>query len=383
MSIDNMTELDNIQISKDLMKNTPLMRQVIDNMDYMVRVMDADHKVIYMNKKMRRKFSHIMGHICYDLFNKTEKCEHCVTSEAKETGMPDAKDVLLDGRYYKVMSSPVCLKDGANYSIEILHDITNQKQIEDELLKHYEKLKRDIEFAKHLQVSVLPKDGDYWDMIRLNSGYMPSEDLGGDFFDVVQIDEDKALLYIADVSGHGVRSSLITIFLRQLIRTRTFEKEADLSGLLNLLIKNYKDLGIEDEQFISVLFCTYDKGKKELTFLNAGHNCLPIIIAKSGEIKEVPVKGTPVCTLVKESDHQPVTISIETGDRLLLYTDGITEAFNKSIKEPFGTEGISKVIKANFNLDGETLVDRILEESKAFSGVSPIDDMATLLVEFL
>lgn len=250
-----------------LINNTSLMYEVIDKMDYMVRVMDGEHKVIYMNSKMREVFGHTMGHICYDLLGKTEKCDFCVTSETKETGQPKTKDIAIGNKYFRVMSSPVSVDNGENYSIEILHDITEQKETENELIKHYEKLKSDIDFAKHIQNSVLPLDGEYWDAMDLHSSYLPSEDMGGDLFDIIKVDENRVLLYIADVSGHGIRSSLLTIFLRQLIRGRTYENGINLIKLLKELIKSYGDLGIDREHFISVLFCCYDKKSKEIIFL--------------------------------------------------------------------------------------------------------------------
>lgn len=370
-------------VKMPLRENTSLMREVIDKMDYMVRVMDAEHKVIYMNQKMRQEFGHTMGHICYDLLGRSEKCVHCVTSGSKETGEPDTKDVPIGDKYYKIMSSPVSIDDGQNYSIEILNDITDQKKTEDELLKHYEKLKGDIEFAKHIQNRALPMDGDYWNMLRINSVYLPSEDLGGDFFDIIKIDENKTLLYIADVSGHGVRSSLITIFLRELIRGRVLGAEVDLNELLTHLLKGYNDLGIGEEQYLSVIFCSYDKINKEITMLNAGHNCLPLVIAKSGEIKEIVVRGMPVCNLIRESNHEQVKIGIETGDRVLLYTDGITEAYNMDSKKPFGSEGISAIINKNLKLSGKELLNKVIEGVIEHSSVSPIDDMAILVAEII
>ncbi|MBR0597698.1 PP2C family protein-serine/threonine phosphatase [Sinanaerobacter chloroacetimidivorans] len=363
-------------------ENTTLMREIIEKMDYMARVMDAEHKVIYMNEKMRTLFSHTLGHICYNLLGKSEKCDHCVTSGSKETGKTDTKDVLIGDRYYEVMSSPVSINGGENYSIELLHDITDQKKIQDELLKQYEKLKLDLEFAKQIQYSTLPIDGDYWDSIKINAIYQPSEDLGGDLFDIVKIDKEKTLLYIADVSGHGVKSSLLTIFLRQLIRGRTYESTVDLKEILDTLIKSYNDLKINEEQYLSVLFCCYDKTKKELVLLNAGHNCLPMIVTKNGHMKEVIVRGMPICNLIQNPNHEEVVIKVESGDRILLFTDGITEAYNdRGI--PFGSEGITRIVKENLQLDGKALAKKIVEGVNDYTGTLPIDDVAVIVAEIL
>lgn len=364
--------------------NASLMRELIEKMGYMARVMDADRRVIYINEKMRKEFGDILGQHCYKLFGMTEKCDHCVTSECQEKGEADKKDVLIGERYYNVMSSPVNTKQGEQYSIELLHEVTEQKKIETELLNHYQKLKEDMEFAKRIQRNTLPVNGEYGDALRIDSCYLPSEDLGGDIFDVVKIDENKMLLYIADVSGHGVKSSLLTIFLRQLIRGRTYESSnIGLHGLLDIILKSYNDLGSHEEQYLSVLFCCYDKVKKELSFLNAGHNCLPVVISKKGYMTEVVVRGMPVCNLIDQPNHQIVSIKANKGDRVLLLTDGITEAYNRKKGLPFGSAGVAEVIRAHGQLPGSELTKKIVAAVEAYTDESLIDDAAVVMAEIL
>lgn len=361
--------------------NTELMHEVIEKMEYMVRIMDADHRVVYMNKKMRKLYGHTMGHYCYELLNNGERCAHCITIGAKYTGQPDSKDVKLGDQYYRIMSSPVNIGDNRCFSIEFFHDVTEEKRMEDELLKHYEKLKEDIEFAKHIQCQALPSDGVYWDAFKTNSLYVQSEDLGGDLFDIVKIDDEKSLIYISDVSGHGIKSSLLTIFLRQVIRgTKTSHN--DVNSILDELLKNYNDLNVGDEQYLTILAGVYDHRLKTITFANGGHNCYPILI-KGNEVQEIKVNGIPICSLMSEAAYETVTVPLEKGDRLVLYTDGISEAYNKLRHQEFGSEGILNVIRQNITSDGNVLAEKVVEEAKEFSEASLNDDMAILVVEFL
>ena len=362
-------------------ENPTLMREVIEKMDYMVRVMDVDHKVVYMNKKMREEFGHTLGHICYQLLGRADKCEHCVTRETKATGKPVMKDIPIGDKCYSVFSSPVDTDDGENYSIELMHDITEQKKTENELMRHYEKLKADIEFAKHIQERALPIDGMRWNTMEINSIYHPSEDLGGDLFDVIKMNSAESLMYIADVSGHGITSSLLTIFLRQVVRGRVGEN-VDLNEIIELLIKSYKELGADNEQYLTVLFCLYNKDKQEVTFLNAGHNCLPIVINNLGEVQEVEVKGIPVCNLIEHPKYKMATIQVEHGDRIILYTDGITEAFNKENK-PFETERMLDLIKNNLDLEGKALVKKVVSEVEAYTKKPIADDMAIIIAKLI
>ncbi|HML35839.1 MAG TPA: SpoIIE family protein phosphatase [Bacillota bacterium] len=376
-----------------LYNNAPLMRELIEEMDYMIRIMDEDHNVIYMNKKMSEVFGHTLGHICYSLLGREEKCEHCVTEETKETGKKDTKHVPIGDRYYDLISSPpVSTVNGKNYSIELLHDITDEKKTEDELLKHYEKLKADIEFAKHIQERALPIDGVCWDTIEINSDYLPSEDLGGDLFDVIKMNDSESLIYIADVSGHGITSSLLTIFLRQVVRGRIGETKVDLKEILELLQKSYNELGVDKEQYLTILFCLYNKEKREATFLNAGHNCMPVLIKNTGEVREIKVKGMPVCSLMKVTPREEATVSVESGDRIILYTDGIMEACSGELAprdsrqnglDEFDMKSVLKIIEENKHLGGKALAEKVVEEAEACVGRPVPDDMAILVTKLI
>ena len=105
-----------------------LMKELIEKMDSMVRVMDEDHKVIYMNKKMREEFGHTLGQICYSLLGKEEKCEHCVTHETSLTGEPDTKNVPIKGRYYNIISSPALTEMIRNTPLRCFMTLQNRKK---------------------------------------------------------------------------------------------------------------------------------------------------------------------------------------------------------------------------------------------------------------
>ncbi|MDD2190856.1 MAG: PP2C family protein-serine/threonine phosphatase [Eubacteriales bacterium] len=363
-------------------KDPILMREIIEAMDYMVRVMDVNHKVIYMNKRMKEEFGETMGHACYFLLGKNEQCAHCITKETEKTGTTQTKDVLINDKIFNVISSPVSTESGYNYSIEMIHDITEQKKMEGELLKHYAKLKADIDFAKHIQNRALPLDGTYWDSIEINSIYRPSEDLGGDLYDIIDINPSESLLYIADVSGHGITSSLRTIFLRQMMRLQAGEGKADLNEIVAMMHKNYQEMIADREEYLTILLCLYNKENKEVSFLNAGHNCLPVLIKSNGDIQEIPVSGMPICCLMEKVEHKQVKVAVKTGDRIILYTDGITEARNKE-NEYFETNRFLETIKNNISLDGKELANTIINEVESFSDKRVLDDMAIVIAKII
>ena len=359
-----------------------LMYDVIEKMDSMVRLLDNNNNIIYMNQKMRKVFGEGVGKKCYEMLCKDGICEKCISMDCLKSGKSKIKNEVVGEKKYRVIASPVRMTQRENYSLEIFQDITEQSRIEAENLKHYNKLREDLKFARQVQSRALPVDDVYWDSLSVASYYYPSEDLGGDIFDVVKINETNSLFYIADVSGHGIRSSLLTIFLRQIIRGLKAEA-GNLHLLLDEILENYNELNVKNEQYISILAGVYDKEKKEITFINAGHNCLPILLKKDGKINKIRVTGMPICSLLKQSNHETVKISVEREDRILLYTDGITEAYNDKIKQSFNYEGLEYILNEYKNESGPDLVKNIINKVIQFVGRQPQDDMAVLMAEIL
>lgn len=366
-------------------QNRELMYEVIENMHSMVRVINGQHQIVYMNRKMREEFGNRTGDKCFSMVEKDAACENCVSCESINNRSTESKDVRVGDKHYRILASPAKLSEGTSYSIEIFHDITEQKNLQAQSSRHYEKLLGDLDFAKQIQRKTIPEDGTYWTSVKLDSCYLPSEDLSGDLFDIIRLDDDKCLFYIADVSGHGVRSSLLTMFLRQVIRGMK-AGAADLTTLVEEMLKSYQDLNLDSEQYISVLCGLYNRNTRGLSLVNAGHNCLPLVIEASNggrEIKEISVNGMPICRLLTRSNHEVKTIQMEKGDRILLYTDGVTEARNPQTGERFGIDGLYKIIGENSNKNGKQLADSIIQEARQFAGSSPLDDMAAVVIEIL
>ncbi len=379
------SQADSQHTRSTLKENTDLMYDVIEKMDSMVRVMDEQDNIVYMNRRMREEFGDLTGCRCYELLRRDCKCFNCVALGCQQTGQTETKDVEFKDKTYRIFASPVNRNGSAGearYSIEIFYDITEQKKLEEENEAHYRKLKEDIHFAKQVQTRVLPKDGIYWNSIKLASAYEPSEDLSGDLFDVVKIDEQKSLIYIADVSGHGIRSSLLTIFLRQVIRGMK-EAAGDLTAVMDQLIGDYNGLHIGNEQYFTILCALYDKKEETVTLINGGHNCLPILVKENGEPEEILVKGLPVCGLLSRSNHQEVKVHAGKGDRLILYTDGIVEAGSPEGKEPFGLKRLLELIRREKGRDGKELAWDMIHEACSFANKKTADDMAAVVVTFL
>jgi sigma-B regulation protein RsbU (phosphoserine phosphatase) len=358
--------------------------ELLDNMQYLVRIVDLNQNVVYMNRYMRDQFGDWTGQRCYEMFKYAAECENCVSARSWEGGRPEVKDVEIDGRFLRLMSSPVELETGQRYSIEMFYDITEQKNLEMELLEHYRKLTSELNFAQNIQRSILPVNGVYWNTIRLSSLYLPAEVLGGDLFDIIRISKDNMLLYIADVSGHGLHASMLTMFLREVVRGKhSAAAKGGLRRLINAIKAGYADLDIDPEIYLGVLLCYYNKHKRELSIINAGHNCYPLIVRRGGRVDEIKASGLPISKLSVDFDNEEIKTPLLQGERLVLYTDGIIEEYNKAEKKAFGAEGVKEILRENAGLEGRALAMMIVSAARDFSEDKPKDDRAIMVADVL
>lgn len=367
--------------NRRLRNEDTLMYTIIDRMDAMVRVIDGNDQVLYMNEKMRQRFGERCGEKCYETLAHQRKCKNCVTQRSRGSGIAEHKESVVDGRTYRIIASSVQLTGARRYYIEFFVDITEQKALEESNRQHFVRLKQDVEFARQVQYNALPKDGQYYESITLHSIYRPAESLAGDFFDVVAIDKERLLFYIADVSGHGVKSSLLTIFLRQVIRGMK-EEAGDYKKLINGILQGLNDLHAGGELYLTIAAGIYNKKSRELTLVNAGHNCLPVLEEPGKAPEEIPVYGMPICSILKEVNHRPVTKKIKPKSRMLLYTDGITEAEDQD-GNPFGFDGLMRLWNSQQGKSPQRIMAALQAKVVEFSAFLPTDDMTATLIEFL
>jgi phosphoserine phosphatase RsbU/P len=366
-------------------KSQKLMYEIIENMGTMMRMVDDNENIVYMNHSMRNEFGDKTGLKCYMMCGQSEHCIDCISKKCQKTKAVETKKVDIGEKSYQMIASPVSMSPEESYAIEIFYDITEQKKLEEEAEQRYQKLKEAADFLKTVQRVILPENKSYWNAFRVSSAYVPCEDQGGDFYDVQKIDDNRVLFYIADVSGHGLTASMLTMFLRTYIRSMKAQA-ADLTKLLDDLYKSFHELKLPKEQYISLLCGVYNVQTRGLTMINAGHNCLPLVVecGKSDcQITELQVSGMPLCTLLNESNHETITVQMEKGDRIILYTDGLPEAHSQKEGKSFGMEGMMKVIGPNAKRDGSWLASNLILAAKKFSDSVLDDDMAIMVLEIL
>ena len=222
----------------------------------------------------------------------------------------------------------------------------------------------------------LPNDAH----VALAASYVPHAAVGGDYYDVVAMDENRFLFCVADVSGKGVAASLLMSNFQAGLRT-LLRQQVDLATIaqeLNNLI--FRNSG--GEKFITVFFGLYDRTTRQLRYVNAGHND-PLLVLDGGPVLRLR-EGSIMLGVMDELPLLEVgEVHIPGRALLLTYTDGLTEVFD-ALQDEFGEEGILRVLKRNRYLPLKQLHQELLNAIKVFnaSGSQFADDVTILSCRF-
>ncbi len=307
-----------------------------------VRVLDMDDNVIYMNKAMTDGLGkNSIGSKCYTAIGRTEPCANCISRKSVFDGTSHEKEEYINGRIFSVMSSPIKNAEGNIIAaVEVLRETTQLKQLYHETQQQNNKFKAELEMARKLQVSLLPspvKDP----RLDFSYIYMPCESLGGDFLDIFKIDSSHIGLYIADVSGHGVPASFLTVFLRSTLDKKLLSPAKVLEGLYY----EFKQSKLDEELYITIFYAIIDVDRKEMIYSNAGLNVSPLVYGENRfELLRLP--GIPISNWTENPEYRNGMVKLHSGDKLFLYSDGILEMRNKE-SEQYGEERLLDIVLNN------------------------------------
>ena len=344
---------------------------ILDTMGDLVRVIGPDNTVVYENKALAKVFGKTRKKKCFNTICKNEFCPQCPIY--KGIGNKPFKkvsgNVVIADRVYAIDISPTMDAKGETGAVEVFRDITNEYTLRERILTSNKKMLNDLEVARTLQLSILrdqlPDVPDY----RFSSIFRPCETLGGDMYDCFKIGKDKVAMYIADVSGHGVMSAMLTVYLRQEIFSQ-FKKHDSPDEVLYGLYESYHDLNIENSVYITVFVLVLDLKTGQFIYTNAGHSVAPLLY-DGKEVKEILTPGMPVCSW-QQPEFALHSEAIAPGGRLLLYTDGLDniQTSEKTLDE-------LKLLLASKKYTGQALLDAVM----ASHASSVIDDITLLLTE--
>lgn len=255
----------------------------------------------------------------------------------------------------------------------IMVAIENKKMARERLQQ--EVYAKEMEIAKKVQQLLFPKSLPENDNFSIDAHYSPHHTVGGDYYDWLSINENLKIVCIADVSGKGVPAALLMSNFQASLRT-LLRKTTNLEEVIHDLNHQVFE-SANGENFITFFIALIDLKEQNLTYVNAGHNP-PFLMSSNGTIEKLE-KGTLVLGALREIPFLEMgTLKIEKTQTLLLYTDGLTEAFNEK-EEEFGPERVMDILNNNISSEPALILSNILEKIDAFIGKRELSDDITLL----
>ena len=236
-------------------------------------------------------------------------------------------------------------------------------------------LQNELNVASGIQQSILPTVFPSRDDYQIYASMEPARNVGGDFFDVVRLEDDRVGLAIADVSDKGVPAALF------MMSSRTWMKGAAISspepgtvlGEVNALLHEDNDT----QMFVTVLYAVYNPETGEFTYASGGHDA-PLLVHSDGSSELLPLTGGIALGIVPDLAYGQNSVVLDHGETLVLYTDGVTEAMNGE-GEQFGIERLRKVFTGRAPKDANEAAHKVFEAVNTFAdGAAQSDDITCL-----
>jgi len=257
--------------------------------------------------------------------------------------------------------------DAASISIEkaLLHNQIIEKK----------KVEKQLQIASEVQTRLLPQSPPRIKGYEFAGLCIPTFEIGGDYFDYIQIDEDKIAITVADISGDGIPAALIMTAYRALLRShvKMYRDPSDLMQFLNTQLSDFT----RKKDFVTAFYGILNTKDNTFHYTNCGHNP-PLLFKTNGEVELLDLHGPSLC-LMEDVRFKNGKAKLNPGDQIVLYTDGVTEVFNDK-KEEFGLDKLIDVIKPNIKMPVNDLLYKIIEETKNFSKSEYYKDDYTLVI---
>jgi phosphoserine phosphatase RsbU/P len=221
----------------------------------------------------------------------------------------------------------------------------------------------ELEMARQIQLSILPRDTPKLQGLDIVARYLPMTSVAGDFYDFIIIDEKRVGILVADVSGHGLPSALIASMI-QVALTAQVGHASDPAKVLSGL--NRALCGKFEHNFVTAAYVYVDLEKKMMTYGGAGHPPLLFWSKSAGKVSEALENGL-ILGMFDEATYASLQLPIGSGDRIVLYTDGVPETKSSS-EEEFGTARFVQFMGANNHLGVDQFADGLLDELSRWSG---------------
>jgi len=251
----------------------------------------------------------------------------------------------------------------------IIYSMANEKK----------RLDHDLEIARDIQRILLPAEAPAINGFQISGISVPARQVSGDYFDYIRVDDERLGVAIADVSGKGVPASLIMAICRSVLRSEAARNPSPADVLRKVNRQLYPD--IKEDMFISMAYLILDHQRHGITLARAGHDA-PLLYKQQSQTV-TPVKSPGMVVGIDSGSvfdrlTTDFAVPLERDDCLVLYTDGVTEALNAE-EDEFGLDRMIQSVRASATDGAQTIVKRIIEDVRNFTGSVPQNDDITLI----
>jgi serine phosphatase RsbU (regulator of sigma subunit)/DNA-binding transcriptional regulator YhcF (GntR family) len=237
------------------------------------------------------------------------------------------------------------------------------------------RLDEELNMARQIQADLLPKELPDNEHFSLAAYSMPSQTIGGDFYDFIPIDENRFGLIIADGCGKGLPAAMLIAQIQAMMKS-----EINNGNDIRQILENVNKMVVRytpKDKFVTLFYGVYDQSNNQFEYATAGHN-YPIWLRAKGECDTLS-KGGPALGLIEKTKYKTGRINLSANDVVLFYTDGVTETMDNA-KEQYGENRLNDLLAQSRHLSAREIVDDILDDLNNFNNDEARQDDRTILV---
>ncbi len=232
----------------------------------------------------------------------------------------------------------------------------------------------ELNFALEVQQALFPREFPSGYGLEFRGVCIPARGISGDYYDVIPLRDGRLAISIADISGKGISAAILMSNLHAVLRTLAASRctPAEVAARLNQHLYQVT----QGARFATIFYAEWDRAERQLCYINAGHNA-PILVGANG-VHRLAAR-TPPLGIFPNSEFEVDQTSMDPGDLLVLFSDGITEAGASQGRE-FGDEQLARLVPAHAAKPLAEIQDRILDAVESWAAKDLEDDMTLLLV---
>jgi sigma-B regulation protein RsbU (phosphoserine phosphatase) len=279
----------------------------------------------------------------------------------------------IDGADYTAGEMRAVYRAGAHFALLVTNCRLAERVVEQE------KLRRELQVASEVQKRLFPEKLPETAVIHCAGMCLPARGVGGDYYDFIDLGNRHMGIALADVAGKGIAAALVMSVVQASLRSlaeSTGASLADLASKMNRLL--YRSTG--PNSYATFFYAQFDEQRRQLRYVNAGHNPPYLLHGSSAELEELSVGGT-IIGMFPVARYEEAMVELQPGDVLMAFTDGVSEAHDPA-EDEFGDDRLKDLLRGSAHLPVNEMAAKILDELKKWMRDAPqFDDLTFILMQ--